>query len=1062
LANLAFLGHPIHAPAAPSSITGSCGLHVLAQHFGLGHQPYERVVQTLFALGVGGAIGLLVCTAHPLAMTFSYLQVAFICLAYLAVVFTLAYSTDKGWVSDKLVSHPITYIFSLGIFASAWSFYGVIDLARQYGYGALAYYLGTGVLFLFGSVALKPLIELARRFQITSMADLLVFRYHSHAVGGVVTLVMFLAMAPLVSLQMQAVADTIHLLTRDHHKSNQVLWHNFTVRDALALIYCLVIAVFAMMFGSNREHHKGLVTAMAFESLIKLFGLLAVGGYVLFKVFGGLDGLDLWLAQNPNMLQALQRPVQEASSHTLLLVFVATAISMPHIFHMTVVENPSRSAGDKVTWAFPLFLLLMALPIFPILWGGLALELPIAAEYFPLAVPLATGSSAFAIMAFVGGLSAATGAMIAIALALSTMILNHWILPATTLRTKRDIYRQIIWLRRVLILVVLLAGYGFYLLLNNRFGLTELALPAFILTLQLLPGVVGVAHWSRGNRRGLMAGLSIGTVFWVVGLMLPMLLGVHSISLPGLERPIRLGASEWETVTLWSLGLNTLVFIGISLLTTQTDEERYSAEICSEDELSHPIRLALDVRSPQEIIDRLSSRIGATTAQTEVNRALQRLALPPNESRPYALRRLRDEIEANLSSLMGISMASEILDRLVPYRVPEMSVATDINLIESRLNQVRDQFTGLTAELNNLRLYHRRTLEELPLATFSIGLDMEILLWNNAMASLTGIASDDVTGSHLRDVAAPWGRLLHKFANSNEAHFYKQAIELNHKRHWISLHKAAIPSSKAQHTDGQVILLEDVTELQLLEQELVHSERLASVGRLAAGVAHEIGNPVTGIACLAQNLRYETENPEVLETAEQILSQTDRVSRIVSSLVSFSHAGQQVANEFHQVSLRDCAQEAINLLSLQKEKRPVEFVNRVPRELVLYADSQRLIQVFVNLLSNSRDASPIYGEISVDGEQVGDRAQFSVTDYGSGIAAEHISRIFEPFFTTKEPGEGTGLGLAMVYSIVEDHKGTLEIESPAHKDTQNGTRFVISLPLNLAQAEQAGETNQPD
>ncbi len=994
-------------------------------------------------------------------MTFTYFDVAAICLAYLAAVFALAYSTDKGWVSDRLVSHPITYIFSLGIFASAWSFYGVIDLARQYGYGALAYYLGTGLLFLFASVALKPLLELARRFQITSMADLLVFRYHSHAVGALVTLVMLLAMLPLLCVQMQSVADTIHLLTRDHHRSGSFIWQSFTVRDGLALIYCLVIGVFAMMFGSNREHHRGLVTAMAFESLVKLFGLLAVGGYVLFKVFGGMDGLDLWLAKNPHLLQALSRPVQESSSHTLLLVFLATAVSMPHIFHMTVVENPSRRASERVSWAFPLFLLLMALPIFPILWGGLALELPIAAEYFPLAIPLATGSTTFAIIAFVGGLSAATGAMIAIALALSTMILNHWILPTAPLRTQKDLYRQILWLRRVLILVVLLAGYGFYLMLGNRFGLTELALPAFILTLQLLPGVVGVAHWSQGNRRGLMAGLAIGGIIWLVFLMLPMIIGVHSVTLPGMERPLRLGAGEWESVTLWSLGLNTLVFIAVSLLTKQSDDERYSAEMCSEDELSHPIRLALDVRSPQEIIDRLSSRIGATTAQTEVNRALQRLALPANESRPYALRRLRDEIEANLSSLMGISMASEILDRLVPYRLPEITSATDINLIESRLNQVRDQFTGLTAELNNLRLYHRRTLEELPLATFSIGLDMEILMWNNAMAKLTGISSDEVTGSHLRDVAAPWGRLLYKFANSSEAHFYKQPLELNHKRHWISLHKAAIPSSKAQLNDGQVILLEDVTELQLLEQELVHSERLASVGRLAAGVAHEIGNPVTGIACLAQNLRYETDNPEILETADQILSQTDRVSRIVSSLVSFSHAGQQVANAFQPVSLRDCAQEAINLLSLQKEKRPVEFSNEIPRELVLYADNQRLIQVFVNLLSNSRDASPKFGQIIVTGEQVGDRAQFCVTDYGSGIAPEHISRIFDPFFTTKEPGEGTGLGLAMVYSIVEDHKGTLDIQSPAHPDTQNGTRFIISLPLNLVSAE-ADDTPSTD
>ena len=242
----------------------------------------------------------------------------------------------------------------------------------------------------------------------------------------------------------------------------------------------------------------------------------------------------------------------------------------------------------------------------------------------------------------------------------------------------------------------------------------------------------------------------------------------------------------------------------------------------------------------------------------------------------------------------------------------------------------------------------------------------------------------------------------------------------------------------------------------------MHSERLASVGRLAAGVAHEIGNPVTGIACLAQNLRYETDNAEVIETADQILSQTDRVSRIVRSLVSFSHAGQHTGHDFQPLSARDCAQEAINLLSLQKEKRAVEFINNIPRELIIRADNQRLIQVFVNLLSNSRDASPVYGKIIVEGEYQGDTVRLSVTDYGVGIPPEHLSRIFEPFFTTKEPGEGTGLGLAMVYSIVEDHKGTLDIVSPAHKDTQNGTRFIITLPTNLASDDAASNTNEPD
>ncbi|BCD96898.1 sensor histidine kinase [Marinagarivorans cellulosilyticus] len=981
-------------------------------------------------------------------MSFTFTQVAFISLCYIAVVFGIAYATERNWISNKITSHPITYILSLGIFASAWSFYGVIELADRFGYGALAYYIGTGLLFLFGNFALKPLVELAKRFQINSMADLLVFRYHSHLVGALATLIMLLAMLPLIALQIQAVADTMMLLIKGQEQPTQI--GQLGVQQSLGLVYCVGIAVFAVLFGANREHHKGLISAMAFESLIKLLALLIVGGYVISACFGGLEGLDQWLSDNPHHALALYTASDGATAHTLMLVFIATAISMPHIFHMTVVENPVKQSSDLASWAFPLFLLLMALPIFPILWGGYQLTLDTPSQYFPLAVPLAQGNATISILAYIGGLSAATGAMVAMTLALTTMMLNQWILPSNSLRTKRDLYRQLIWMRRGLIALVSMIGFSYYLVLNNKFTLTQLALTAFIGTLQLLPGVLGVTHWPKINRRGLVGGIFAGGSIWLICMFIPLTLGKANWGIGFGSYTFIVGVDAWQAITLLSLGANTITCLVLSRITRQSDDERYSAELCSQDELSHPVRMTLDVRSPDEIITRLSTRIGASTATTEVSRALHRLNLHANENRPYALRRLRDELEANLSSLMGIAMASEILDRLVPFKVPETHDATDINLIESRLGNVRNQLTGLAAELNNLRLYHRKTLEQLPLPTCSIGQDLEILMWNSAMTELTGIDSDEVTGSHIKDIRAPWGSLLHRFSNSSEHRFYKRQIELDHRPHWITLHKASIPSTLSQQSDGQVIILEDVTELQLLEQELLHSERLASVGRLAAGVAHEIGNPVTGIACLAQNMRYDTNEPEVLECIEQILSQTNRVSRIVQTLVSFSHAGQHSADNYQRISLRDCAQEAIDLLSLQHEKNQVNFVNDLSDEVVIYGDSQRLIQVFVNLLSNSRDASPLFGDVIIDGKMDGNLAVITVTDFGSGIPQELQDRIFEPFFTTKEPGEGTGLGLAMVYSIIEDHKGGLDIESPAHQDTANGTRFIITLPKQPA------------
>lgn len=984
-------------------------------------------------------------------MTFDLSQVALIGISYLLLLFGIAYITERGWIPERITTHPVTYIFSLGIFASAWAFYGVVDLAFQFGYGALAYYLGTGALFLFAPVALAPLAELARRHQVHSLADLLVFRYHSNAVGALTTLCMLLGIMPLMALQIQAIADTMHILvvSGSGNPSLNLADNGLTFKDIMALCYCAMLALFTILFGSNRDQHRGLITAMAFESLLKVCALFAVGLTAVFGVFHGLDGLDEWLADHPENLTLLHSPISDGSSHSLLLVFVATAVTMPHIFQLGLAENPLMRNSRTVTWAFPLFLLFMALPIFPILWAGSELAVPLQPQYFTLGVPILFNSPALTVLAFIGGLSAATGAMIIITLALTTMVMNHWLLPSLRLTARNDLYRSLIWLRRMLIATIFLGGYLFYWVLNNRYGLTDLAFTAFIETLQFLPCTFAIVFWSPGNRRGMLAGLTAGTSIWFLGLLLPIITGIKELYIPYFGLHIPVGNDYWNSITLFSLGLNTAFFIGVSLITEQTEEEHYSADLCTADELSHPVRQALDVHSAAEFKIRLSKPLGKLTANREVDNALKQLDLSINERRPYALRRLRDQLEGNLSGLMGIHVASEIMNEYLPYKVAEVRETLDINLIENRLAQYQNHLTGMAAELNNLRLYHRKTLQELPMAVCSLGPDTEILMWNRAMATLTHTPSQEVTGSYLADIAEPWRGLLTDFSISHEMHYYRREIELDGRPHWISLHKATIEGPITEGVYDQVMMLEDVTETQMLEQELVHSERLASVGRLAAGVAHEIGNPITGIACLAQNLRYDSDNPEVLDTAEQILSQTDRVTRIVQSLVGFSHTGHTAKSEFQAVVLRDCANEAINLLSLQKDKQPVQFINEIAQNAIVAGDTQRMIQVFINLLSNARDASPENGRVLLASNEDEYSIDITVTDEGSGIPPHIQDRILEPFFTTKEPGEGTGLGLAMVYSIVEDHGGLLDILSPVDVVRNRGAQFIVKLPRHV-------------
>jgi signal transduction histidine kinase len=204
-----------------------------------------------------------------------------------------------------------------------------------------------------------------------------------------------------------------------------------------------------------------------------------------------------------------------------------------------------------------------------------------------------------------------------------------------------------------------------------------------------------------------------------------------------------------------------------------------------------------------------------------------------------------------------------------------------------------------------------------------------------------------------------------------------------------------------------------------------------------------VGNPVTGIACLAQNLKYDSDSPAIHESAREIVKQTDRIKTIVQSLVNFAHSGSHGHHELGAVSLRECVQEAINLLQLNRDQRQVSYENRVKVSDVVIGNVQRILQVFINLLSNARDASPENGVIRIESQPYSGMIEIRVIDQGSGIPQAIQERIFEPFFTTKDVGEGTGLGLALVYSIVEEHRGQIFAETPA---SGTGACLVLRLP----------------
>jgi signal transduction histidine kinase len=433
-----------------------------------------------------------------------------------------------------------------------------------------------------------------------------------------------------------------------------------------------------------------------------------------------------------------------------------------------------------------------------------------------------------------------------------------------------------------------------------------------------------------------------------------------------------------------------------------------------------------------------------------VYRALDDLQLEPGEHRAGELRRLREQIERNLSGLMGPALARMIVnERLELDASGETALSYTFRVMEDRLEASRSQLRGLAGELDTLRRYHRQVLQDLPLGVCALSAEREVVIWNLAMELISGVARRDALDRKVTSLPGPWGTLLVGFASAEDHHTYRQQMEVNGYPRWFNFHKASIDSpliASANQRDerpGLVILLEDLTDLETLEAELAHSERLASIGRLAAGVAHEIGNPVTGIACLAQNLRAEEYSDLVRTSVDQILQQTKRIGNIVDSLMSFSRSGTPQENR-ERMNLHDTVLEAIRLVRLSRSGREVECLNACPTDLELQGDRQKFIQVFVNLLTNACDASQPGERVEVSGTRENGQVQIEVRDKGEGIPRELRDRVFEPFFTTKRPGEGTGLGLPMVYRIIGDYGGSVELDS----NGGTGTRAIVRLPLS--------------
>mgnify|MGYP000614725973 CR=1 FL=1 len=256
-----------------------------------------------------------------------------------------------------------------------------------------------------------------------------------------------------------------------------------------------------------------------------------------------------------------------------------------------------------------------------------------------------------------------------------------------------------------------------------------------------------------------------------------------------------------------------------------------------------------------------------------------------------------------------------------------------------------------------------------------------------------------------------------------------------------------------QTTDGAkagwIIVIEDITDRASLEEQLRVSEKMAAIGLLAAGVAHEVNTPLTGISSFTQMLLDKADpNDPKTQLLEKIERQTFRAAKIVNSLLNLARPSE---GEAAPLDVNAVIGDVLSLLEHQFRGSRIQVRRDLVPSAPIRGFEYQLQQVFLNLFLNARDAMPKGGWLSVSTSTSGDTVIVEVADTGAGIPSEHISRIYDPFFTTKGEGRGTGLGLSVTYGIVQEHAGTLTCESVVGQ----GTRFTLTLPASPAGAKEA-------
>jgi Na+/proline symporter/signal transduction histidine kinase/CheY-like chemotaxis protein len=960
-------------------------------------------------------------------------------LAYLGMLFLVAAfgKQSSAWLKTWI------YPFSLAVYCTSWTFFGSVGLAARNGYEFIAVYIGPVLMFtLFYPLVLK-VVTLAKAQNISSVADFLGARFGKDGrVAALVCLISLIAMVPYIALQLKAVSTSLHVMMPQFEGD-------------LALLVTLIMATFAALFGTKQtdatEHQDGLMAAIALESVIKIIAFLVVGFYISYVVFKGPSDI---FTQVTALNLMPKMPVNNSNFIAIAVLGFTSFLLLPRIFHVAVVENRSEAELKRSRWLFPLYIVLINLFVIPLALAGL-LSFPMGSvdsDMMMIALPMQAGLPLITLIAFIGGLSAATAMVIMASIALSIMISNDVLLPALLnfrVRPKRDMAKTVLQMRRAVIFIVLMMAYIYYLMAGSH-QLASIGLLSFAAIAQLFPAFIAGLFWRGANARGALTGMTIGLLTWVYTLMLPNLADAGVISQGWiLASPFKLELTPLANGTLWSLSLNTIALILASKSRMGSLTETVQAQVFVPN--TSPRSPAFRLRKTTVTLADLQSTIARYLGEERTRQSFAALGVSGKTDADVTHIRYAEHL---LASAIGAASSRLVISNLLKNNT--QSDTTALRFLD---------------DAHAVMQYNRDVLQTaLEFAKQGISVfdqNHTLILWNKAFTDLLDLPPDMArVGIDYVDILkflAERGEFgegeLDKLVSMRLERFLE--AEEPYKARQIA-RGLVIEISTAKLPDGGIVATyADVTEsvkvaealekrvqtrteeLQLAKQEA--EEANLSKTRFLAAASHDILQPLNAARLYTTSLVERTRRDQNAVLVANIDASLDAVEEIIGALLDISRldSGAMKA-ELSVFSVEELFKQlAVEFAPLAAQKGLT--LSFVPVKFAVKSDRKLLRRVLQNLISNALKYTQ-KGRVLVGARRRGETIRFEIYDSGIGIPPSKQRLIFKEFQRLEQGAKvarGLGLGLSIVERITKLLAHPLSLKSVSDK----GSCFTLTVPI---------------